>query len=323
MSLSTLGKSVLLIVSMSCVAQAYLIPGQPGGQVGGVPQYQPGAGNGNGDGWVDPGSGADPSPYDPSPYDPQPGYGGQDSRSIYLQRRVTNERLDLRALAGLNSSYRGWEILSVRANIQSTNSGRTIVQLVADGRVIATQNNAGSQIYLTPQMRTVLDSNVRSLQLVVNGSAYFDTIEIDLSGSQNGGPQYPPTPEPPPYPGNPGYPGQPGNPGYGQQQVDIDVYRNLNGNDRIDLTQYVQLSRYRGYAIEQVIIQGTASYNTAFINVLINGNNMGQAPFTGGYSQQQSVWLGARPVIGRGADSIVLYSSGQMTVERVTLVLSN
>lgn len=137
------------------------------------------------------------------------------------------------------------------------------------------------------------------------------------------GPGYPP---PPPYPGQPHepppYPGNPGNPGYGRQQVEINVYRSVYGNDRIDLTQLVNLGYYRGWAIEQVIVQGNAGYSSASMNIIINGNNMGQAYFSGSYSQSQSMWLSQRPVIGRGAESIVLYTSGQMSVERVTLVLS-
>ncbi len=321
MFLSSLAKSFLVVLSISCVAQAYLIPGAPGAE---PVQYQPGYGGGHGGdngGWVDPGSGVDPSPYDPQPGYPgnNPGYGDHDVRSAWIQRNVTNERLPLRELTGLDSFYRGWEVLSVRANTRPNNAGRTIVQLVADGRIIATQYNPGYQINLNPQVRLILGQTVRNLQLVVNGSTYIEDIQVEVLSQQNGLPPLPPPNEPPPYPGNPGYPGQPGN---GQQRVDINVYQNISGNDRIDLTRYIDLSRYRGLAIEQVIIQGTANYDTAFINLIINGNNMGQTSFSGSYSQSQSVWLSQRPVIGRGADSIVLYSSGSMTVERVTLVLS-
>ena len=102
----------------------------------------------------------------------------------------------------------------------------------------------------------------------------------------------------------------------------MNVQRNLFGNDRVDITQYIDISRYRGYAIEEVIIDGVGSRNSALLSLLINGNNMGQVQFGGGYQQSQSILLRQSPVIGRGADSIVLYSSGQMTVQRVTLVLS-
>jgi hypothetical protein len=129
--------------------------------------------------------------------------------------------------------------------------------------------------------------------------------------------------EPPPYPGNPGYPPPPPPPGYGRQQVNINVYQQLYGNDRLDLTTYFPLSRYRGWSIEQVVIEGRVNgYSSAAINLVLNGNNYGQAWFSSNYTQSQSIWLSRRPMIGNGADSIMLYSSGQMVVERVTLILS-
>lgn len=125
-------------------------------------------------------------------------------------------------------------------------------------------------------------------------------------------PGYPPH-EPPPYPGNPGY---------GRQQINLNIYRTVYGNDRIDLTTYFNLSRYRGWAIEQVIINGrTVGYGSAALNLIINGNNYGQAVFNSG-SSQKTIRASRRPVIGMGADSIVLYTSGQMNVDRVSLVIS-
>lgn len=160
-----------------------------------------------------------------------------------------------------------------------------------------------------------------------SGDGHIDPSPYDPQPGQPGYPGYPPPPppgyphEPPPYPGNPGYPPNP--PGYGRQQVNINVYQQLYGNDRLDLTTYFNLSRYRGWAIEQVIIEGRANgYGSAALNLIINGNNYGQARYSGGYSQSQSIWLSRRPVIGMGADSIMLYSSGQLNVERVILILS-
>lgn len=163
-----------------------------------------------------------------------------------------------------------------------------------------------------------------------NGSGSVDRPGRPGRPGQPGYPGYPPPPppppgyphEPPPYPGNPGYP-PPQNPGYGRQQVNINVYQQVYGNDRLDLTTYFPLSRYRGWSIEQVVIEGRSNgYGSSAINLIINGNNYGQTNFSGGYSQSQSIWLSRRPMIGNGADSIMLYSSGQMSVDRVTLILS-
>jgi hypothetical protein len=318
-------KSFLLVISVSCMAQAQLATGRHHDSRA-TSQYQHDIGSGDSEGWVDSGSGVNTSPYNPDPRNPRPGYpgrGDQNASTIWVQRNVMNERFDLRALSGLGSNYNGFEVTSVRANVRPNSSGRTIVQLVADGRIIATQTNPGYQINLIPQMRLVLGSTVRTLQMIVNGSTYIENILIDVQGSQNypqpPPPHFPPH-EPPPYPGNPG---QPGYPGHGQQQrLELNVYRNLVGNDRVDLGQYVSLSQYRGYAVEQIIINGAPQFNTSVMSAIINGNNMGQVEFSGSYSQSQTIWLSRRPVIGNGADSIVLYSTGNMSVQRVTLILS-
>ncbi len=320
MNLSLFTKTVLVVVSVSWVANAQLTPGR----VRGSTQYQPGLGQGSGEGWVDPGSGAvDPSPYDPSPYDPVPDYGQRETRSIFVQRNVTNERINIRALAGLDRNYQGYEILAIRGNVRSMYPGRAIVQLMADGRIIATQLNPNGQIYLTPQIRAILGSNVRVLELLVNGSIYIEELEVDLMAPNQGPPPplpptYPPYPPQPPYPPEP--PIYPNPPGQNQQSVTLNINRSLYGNDRIDLTQYIDLQSYLGYTVDEVVIEGSAS--NAAISLLVNGNNSGQANFSGNYSESQSIWLSARPVIGRGADSLVLYSSGQINVERVTLILS-
>lgn len=162
-----------------------------------------------------------------------------------------------------------------------------------------------------------------------NGGGSVDRPGRPGRPGQPGYPGYPPPPprppgyphEPPPYPGQP--PHYPPPPGYGRQQVNINVYQQLYGNDRLDLTTYFNLSRYRGWSIEQVVIEGRVNgYSSASINLILNGNNYGQAFFSSNYTQSEAIWLSRRPMIGNGADSIMLYSSGQMVVERVTLILS-
>ncbi|MFZ3229883.1 MAG: hypothetical protein WA160_06745 [Pseudobdellovibrio sp.] len=315
-----ISRSVLLVISTACVANAYIVPGEPGqlpGYQEPLPGYQqPDNGGNSGPGYQPPppppshsNNPYEPAnPYEPNPYEPnpnQPSYGSE-VKTIYIGRSVRNERLPLRELAGLNSSFNGSEVLSVRGSVRPDISGRTVVQLVADGRVIATQSSPNYQINLMPNMRVLLGQTVRSLQLVVSGSLIINDLQIEIS--RNGGGGYNPQP-PPPY--------------YGHQRVDLNIYRATIGNDRIDLTQYINLSAYRGYAIEQVIISGSAQYGSSFVSLLVNSFNMGQVQFSNGYSQSQSMYLNQRPIIGQGADSLVLYTQGNMTVDHVTLVLSN
>ncbi len=324
MQFKNFSNAILLVISMSSMASAHLIPGPPGG--GGRPYPYPGSGGGlspaphpghpHG-----PPPGLQPRPprpmppmpprplpprplpprppappyYPPQPppnYPPNPGYGTELKR-IYLNRQVVNETIDLRAYAGLGYNYSGAEIVSVRANVRSSGY-RTIAQLQVDGRIVATQMDASNNIVLYPQSRVLLDQSARNVMLVLSGSVYVDTIDIEVRG---GGYQ------------------QPGG------NVDIPVYRSVFGNDRIDLTSLVDLSRYRGLRIQQVIVTATARYGSAAVSLLINGFNAGNLQFTGGYSQRQDLWLSGQPMIGSGADSLVLYTSGDMTVENVTLVV--
>jgi len=343
-NIKEVSKSFLLVFSISCAAHADLIPGVPGQDVAHMDQYQPGYA-GPEDGAV-PGGDAlpagdqaslspaqspmlppvasspyEPNPYEPNPYEPNPyepaptnpyepgypqnpGYSNQDVKTVYVNRQIVNERLALRQLAGLGSAYRGWEVRSVRVLTRGAQYNRPIVQLVADGRIVASsQAVGGSQVLLIPNMRAVLDNPVRSLQLAVNGSLLIDQIQIEVVNTQNG------------------YPNQP--PVYGEQRVDLNISRALYSNDRVDLGQYINLGNYRGRVLRQVLITGRAQFNTSLMSLVVNGFNAGQVQFAGGYSQQQSIRLGGSSVIGYGADSLVLYSQGNMVVDRVTLVFAN
>lgn len=316
-------KLFLLVISMSWVAQAYLVPGPPGG--GGQPAPYPGGpGGGHGGGGLVPGPRPQPprpmpprpprplppapphnpypgQPYPGNPYPPapNPGYGAE-VKTIWIGRDVYNETLPLRALAGIGRQYDGWEVVSVRANTRPNSQYRTDVALLSDGRVVASQINPGYQINLVPQVRTVLDDR-SNLRLNIGGGTYINDILIEIR--YNGGGYNPPS-----------------NPGYGQN-IDLNIYRSVYGNDRIDLTQYFNLASYRGYTIQSVIVTATSRYNTSFASLLINGNNMGQIAFNSSYSQQGTIYLNRPAVIGQGADSLVLYTQGDMTIERVTIVV--
>ena len=300
-------KTVLLVISTACVANAYIVPAE----LAPLPGYEEPFPGDNSSPCENPYEPCEPqypgNPYEPQPNEPQypdrPDYGQGEVKRVFIGRSVRNERLPLRELAGLNSAYRGYEVVSVRGRTRPNSSATTIVQLVADGRVIASQTNPGYQIDLRPNIRAELGTVIRSLQLAVSGSTYIDDLEIEVVRGHGGGGGY----EPPPH--------------YGQQRVDIAIHRSTYGNDRIDLTQYMNLSQYRGLAIQEVIVTGASEFQTSFVELIINSFNYGQATFSQ-YRQSQSIRLNNRPVIGRDASSIVLYTRGNMSVERVTLVLS-
>ena len=285
------------------------------------------------------------NPYDPNcstqpgypGYPGQPGHPGQpdfpdhndgqsDVKTIYVGRSVRDEVLDLRRLAGIGQQHRGMEVVSVRARTRPDSPYTTTVQLLADRRNVATQVNPGKRIKLIPNQRLVIGSSVRELEMYVTGSTYIEEIEIELR-ERNGGhePQPPQYPDYPNYPGHPGQPGHPqppqypGNPGY-SENVDLWINRSTYGNDRIDLGNYFNMHQYRGYRIEKVIVHAQAQNNVALADLLTNGFNQGTLQFDR-YSSQQTLWLSQRPDIGGAASSIVLYTRGNMTVQRVTLVL--
>lgn len=274
-----------------------------------------------------------------NPYDPncstQPGYPGQphdpdynddqssEVKSIYLGRSVRNEVLDLRRLAGLGVHYRGYEVVSVRARTRPDSPYTTTVQLLADGRNVATQVNPGKRINLVPTQRLVLGSSVRELEMYISGSTYIEEIAIEIR--QTGGHQPPQYPDYPNYPGQPHepppYPDYPNQPGYDEQRVELYINRSTYSNDRIDLGNYFSMQQYRGYRIEQVIVTANAQNNVALADLLVNGFNAGTLQFDR-YTNSESLYLHNRPDIGGAASSLVLYTRGNMTVQRVTLVLS-
>lgn len=323
--------ALLLVISIASVAQAQLVPGPslgPGGGGGmgpghGGPGFPGGPGHGPGHGHEPrpgnpypgnpyPGNPYPSNPYpapapyypppSPAPYYPpsNPGYGSE-TRRIYIGRSLYNEQIDLRYLAGLNSGYySGSEIVAVRATLRPTYSGTTVAQLLVDGRIQAQQVNPGYQLSLYPNSGSVvLDRNARDVRLTVSGGTYIDEIQIDIRS--NGGYNPPPS--------------------NGGRNIDISVYRNMRSQDRLDVGSLINLSAYRGYRIQQVIITGRASYQTSFVSLLINSFNAGQIQMVSGYSQSQSIYLSNQPMIGQGADSIVLYTNGDMVIERVTLVI--
>ena len=325
-------KVFLLVISVSWAAEAYLIPGPPGGGGGHVGPHPGNPGGGHGGGGLVPGQPGHPghpgspprppgpgdgypgNPYPGNPYpgDPYPGDGypndpypgqpdyGSEVKRVFIGRNIYNETLRLRQLAGIGSRYDGWEVVSVRARTQTTNPGRTIAQLISDGRVVATQVNPGFQLDLRPQYRLILGQNTGSLELGIGGGTFIDTIEIELRSNDGYNP-----PPPPPY----------------GQNIEINIHRSVFGDDRIDLSQYIDLQRYRGRVVEQVLVTASARYNSGFISLLINSFNMGQAQFSGGYSQIATFRMNQHLVIGQGADSIVLYTQGDMSVEHVTIVI--
>lgn len=229
------------------------------------------------------------------------GSGRQEQKIVYLGRQVVNEKLHLRQLTGINESYSGYTVESVVVDVRSS-SYNSEIALTADGRLQQSVYSPQGQIFLNLQYGSILDQDFRRLQLDVRGAIDIQSITVNLREG-----------------GRIGRPDRPQRPGRG---IDVPLYisRRLYGNDRLDVTQYLDMYRYRGYRIEEIMINATPVYNTALVDVLINGFNQGQSLQFDRYNSIQTV----RPynaVIGQGADSIVLYTRGDMDVNNITLRL--
>ena len=209
---------------------------------------------GNGGGGYGPGNGG--------------GYQGVERRDIRVMRRVVNETLPLLQLAGLGPRYQGYVVESVVLQARGSDR-RTDVSLIINGQRDASVMSPAGVVTLSPRYRAEL-GQVRTLQLAVNGMVDLDSVTLNLRAPNNGG----------------------GGGGWGELQVPLQVSRRMAGNDRLDLTQYIDINRYRGMRIVAIEIEANSVYQVAFLDVQINSFNQGQSLQIGNYVQRYTVKIG-------------------------------
>lgn len=304
-------------------AKAYIVPGgarpepPPQGGIGPIPQpgqqqpnrptpppapipvpgdnggYNPYPGNGGNNGGGYPGNGGGYGPGNGG------GYNNQEQRVIQVRRRIMNEQLPLLQLAGIDRRYDGYTVQSI--TVYSSGSGpRSEVALVINNQRDASAMSPRGAVTLIPRYQAVL-GQVRTLQLAVSGGVDIDSIILNLQ-PRNGG----------------GHGG--GNQGR-EISVPLSVARRMLGNDRLDITPYVDVYQYRGMRITAIEIEAAALYQVAFIDVLINSFGQGNSVQIGNYIQRYTVYP-QDAVIGQSAASIVLSTRGDMDIRGVTLRLS-
>jgi hypothetical protein len=219
-------------------------------------------------------------------------------KSAVIRQRFSNQSLDLRSAVGIDQRYQGYVVESVQVDVRYS-TPNTAIDLVINGSIDSSASAMG-RVTLTPRYQAVIDRGVRDLQISVRGLADIDAVYVNLRRQGGGGH---------------------GGGGWQDVQVPVSVYRHLNSNDRIDLAQLVNLSNYQGYRISSIDIEGNSTYQSALVDVVINGFNQGQSLQFGPRSQVLSAYP-QNVVIGQNASSIVLFTRGDMDIRSVTIRLS-
>lgn len=232
-----------------------------------------------------------PRPAPPRPV-PQPQIV---TRTIFLNRIVTNEILPLRQLAGIGSEFNGFRLESVRLDVLGGINGST-AQLVVNNQVEAGVVNPLGSIYLAPRTSREIGYDLQGLALRVNGSLNMRQIDITLRGSFD----------------RPDRPGE-------DLLVPVPVQRRLIGNDRLEIGDYVNLDTYRGYRLVSLEVEAESLTNNSLVDVLLNSDLL--ASFAVNRQVSRAIVPGNRIELGFG-DSLVLMTRGDLLIRNVTLRLS-
>jgi hypothetical protein len=213
-----------------------------------------------------------------------------EERIVYLDRYYRNQYIDLDFLFNLDPVMdRDLEVIAVEVQARSGNN-RSELTLTADNRIQARQP-AYINSYLDPEDTLIVGRTYDRLMLHISDKLYVESITLHVSRSSN----------PPPKNG-------------------FDVERTINqsfrGRNAIDLYSAMNLSRYRGYKIAAVFVQGYSLARTAQANLSINSFEQGAINLD---ATRRVLPIRPRQLleIGRGADSVLLHTSGDLVVERI------
>lgn len=285
----TLKKHLILIIAAhsilgaaSAEEAAYVVPGRGPGRPAPAPY---------------------PGPHIPgNPGTPIPRYPGDDfgrgrveQKSAYVQRRFVNQQIALRQLLGIDERYRGYTVESVIVDVRGSGANASLDLEVNNSREDSARSPRG-RLELRPRLNSEIGRDVQSLQLRIRGVVDIDMITVNLREGRHGGGDF--------------------------REINLPLFvsRRMLGADRLDLTRAIDMNRYRGYRVTAVDIDARAVHHTATLGLLINGFGQGQALTLGPYPQLQSIYL-QNTILGQGAESLVLYSMGDLDVRAVNLRL--
>lgn len=230
-------------------------------------------------------------------------------RTIYMNQYVSNQMLDLRYLAGIEYGYSGYYVEAVTVELGSQGFGSTM-RLLVNGIAQDAVYSPTSYVTLYPRYAMQLDDEISSLVLHVEGQAWIRQIHVHLR---------------PGYLGFPGY--NEGNyipdTGGGQLHLPLEIYERHYDQEALELNQYVDLERYRGYRLIAVEVDVETHFSAAKLSLLIDGMIYGEV-YAGG-ENTLTIFPTYMAIIGEGAEnmSLLIHSSdGVVDINGVTLRLS-
>lgn len=125
--------------------------------------------------------------YPPAPVYPAPGYPGYEppyypnptvQRSIYLNRWVQYESLNLTSLLSLNYNYEGYRVKHVYVDVASADS--VSIDLLINNRVVDSKVSYGGDVYLYPSYENRIGYDISTLRVGITGGVYIGRIVVEL-----------------------------------------------------------------------------------------------------------------------------------------------
>lgn len=92
---------------------------------------------------------------------------------------VKNQILDLKKWGLVNDNYEGYQVVAISGNLVPNSPAKTVVQLLADGVVVASQTNPGKKLRLTPN-QVIVWGDIGTLKLKIIGSTKITNLSIRL-----------------------------------------------------------------------------------------------------------------------------------------------
>lgn len=222
---------------------------------------------------------------------------GAVSRSAMLRYRYINNSIDLRGLLGLNQQFSGYQVTSVVVDVHGSTSG-TRMHLMLNGRSQYQYMTPVGRVVFTPR-NVVLDENVQTMGLYIEGLSDIDAVTVNLAPAHN-----PPTPPAPV-----------------EVSVPMEVFRRMHGADSLNIAEYTDLNQYAGYKITAIEITGRANESVAQLDLIVNDRNAEAGSVQLSPAQQVYTIIPRDTTIGRG-DVLTLLNRGDINIDTITLKLT-